>query len=73
MFNVFINNLVEAECTFSKSADVTKLGVAGTPKGHVALQRATNRLENWADRKLMQFNKNKYCRWGGMSQCPCVC
>ncbi|GAB0203569.1 methylenetetrahydrofolate reductase [Grus japonensis] len=29
------------------------------PEGHAAIQRNFNRLEKWANRNLMQFNKGK--------------
>ncbi|KAK4832935.1 hypothetical protein QYF61_026578 [Mycteria americana] len=49
-----------AECTLSKFADDTKPGgVADRPDGHAAIQRDHNRLEEWADRNLMKFNKEK--------------
>ncbi|GAB0196100.1 mitochondrial enolase superfamily member 1 [Grus japonensis] len=58
LFNIFISDLDdEIKCTLMKFADDTKL--SGEAEGRVTLQEDLDRLEEWANRNLMKFNKDK--------------
>ena len=61
MFNIFISDPNEGiECTVSKFADDTKLGiVADAPDGCAAIQQDLYRLVSWAERNLKISNKSK--------------
>ncbi|KAF4804712.1 hypothetical protein TURU_005383 [Turdus rufiventris] len=62
LFNIFISNLDDGiKCTPIKCADDTKLsGEADTLEERSTLKEDLDRLEEWANKNLMKFNKDKH-------------
>ncbi|GAB0181628.1 mitochondrial enolase superfamily member 1 [Grus japonensis] len=61
LFNSFISDLDDViKCTLMKFEDDTKLsGEVDTLEGRATLQEDLDRLEEWANKNLMKFNKDK--------------
>ncbi|TRZ07880.1 hypothetical protein HGM15179_019228 [Zosterops borbonicus] len=50
----------QGRCLFSKIADDTKLGgVTNAPEGCSGIQKDLDRLERWAEKECLKFNKGK--------------
>lgn len=65
IFSIFINDLDDAaECSLSKFAKNTKLGVVDTPKRLAAILR-NPKLEKWTSRNLVM---PRYKAWEGKLQ-----
>ncbi|GAB0204081.1 mitochondrial enolase superfamily member 1 [Grus japonensis] len=61
LFNIFISDLDDGiKCIPMKFADDTKLsGEVDTSEGRATLQEDLDRLEEWANKNLMKFSKDK--------------
>lgn len=61
------------ECTLSRFADDMKLGrVAHATDEHAAIQRNLDRVENWTEKNMVKFSKDK-CIWGGVHPGISIC
>ncbi|GAB0208570.1 mitochondrial enolase superfamily member 1 [Grus japonensis] len=61
LFNIFISDLDDGiKCTLMKFADYTNLSAeVDTSEGRATLHKDLDRLEEWANKNLMKFNKDK--------------
>ncbi|GAB0189213.1 mitochondrial enolase superfamily member 1 [Grus japonensis] len=61
LFNIFISDLDDGiKCSLMQFADDTKLsGEADTSEGRATLQEDLDRLEEWVNKNLTKFNKDK--------------
>lgn len=72
LFNIFISNLDDGiKCTLMKCADDIKLsGEADTLEERCTLQEDLDRLEEWANKNLMKFNKDEHLApWKTIREC----
>lgn len=60
-----------AECTLSRFANRRLIGIVDIVGRYDTIQRDLNRMEKWAIRNLIKFNKGneKSCTWGAVTPC----